>query len=155
MHVFRNMIRKYHNYKLQTKQCHVKEKPQNNTRHQEDQLNNAISCLPHQDDCPPPSLAKAVVRSKTVVLLLLICTPIMGKLKWTWGAWIAHLVACLALTSWITLPCRFESLASPACNGMYLKGLTVTFRVAVVSQCISQPKERTALVFSNTRQSAS
>ena len=47
------MIRKYHNYKPQTTQCHHEEEPLNHTRHQEDKLNqikqsNQLS-LPHQD----------------------------------------------------------------------------------------------------------
>ena len=73
------------------------------------------------------------------------------------NARIAQSVACIALTSWIPHLCHAGSnLASVASkkyrlvknyHGMHLNGLTVTFRVAVVSQCIFRPNDENCTGF--------
>ena len=85
MCVFRNS-----EYEQETPQSQTADTPmtpqgratQQSKIHQDDKLNNAISSLPHQDDC---------------------------KTRMDMGRQIAQLVACLALTSWIPLPRRFDS----------------------------------------------
>ena len=95
------------------------------TRHQKDKLNNAFRYLsPHQHDCKtrmdmgrPDSSVGSVFHSDKLDISS------------------THVRISLASLAKILIS---EKLSKCSCNGMHLNGLTVTFRIAVVSQCISR-----------------